>query len=301
MCCYFESEALISGKSKYVSMDNYSYSRISGYFICARKFWYQYIAKIKGDRKIFSNDALILGQSCHCCAQEGVEKGIEFYEKQFNKLNSNHVNEELKLRIVGKPLYEMFGSHQHEVKITSDDGYVGYIDDYDPETCTVSDFKYSNSIEHYLQSPQIHLYKYFGEQNGLKIDHLQYVFIPKIAIRQKKTETIEQFRDRIFNTLSEKEIQIIPVEYDEEKVKRFLLQKDLVFEIANNHPDEIDFYKCDEKRRFCRTCEYLSICEMQKYNDDVYDEHIDFEGNEKYLSYLEDAEDERLQKLNQMV
>ena len=119
-----------------------------------------------------------------------------------------------------------------------------------------------------------------------------------ISLAESARLFMSEYSAKLFG---EKEIQIIPVEYDEEKVKRFLLQKDLVFEIANNHPDEIDFYKCDEKRRFCRTCEYLSICEMQKYNDDVYDEHIDFEGNEKYLSYLEDAEDERLQKLNQMV
>ena len=64
-------------------------------------------------------------------------------------------------------------------------GFVGFIDDYDETTKTVIDFKYSNNRS-YLTSPQIHLYKYFGEQQGLEIDKLGFLFVPKVAIRQRK-------------------------------------------------------------------------------------------------------------------
>lgn len=278
-------------------MESFSYSRISQYFTCARCFWYRYIAKIKAQRTIFSNDALILGQSCHLCAQEGLEKGIEYYEKQFDHLNHRHVNEEIKLRYVGAPLYEIFGHHQHELKVLGDDGYIGFIDDYDEETKTLSDFKYSNAVDRYLESPQIHLYKYYGEKQGLDIDSLQYVFIPKVAIRQKKTETLEQFRARLMDELMKKEIQIVPVEYDVKKVEKFLAQKDLVMDIATNHSEEIEFFKCDPKRTFCRNCDYRGLCELQGYSDEVFDEGIDYKQWSDYEKALAQQEEEMLEGL----
>ena len=53
------------------------------------------------------------------------------------------------------------------------------------------DFKYSNNIDHYMESRQLHVYKYFFERiTGKHIRKMYFVFVPKVQIRQKKTETL---------------------------------------------------------------------------------------------------------------
>lgn len=89
-------------------------------------------------------------------------------------------------------------------------------------TVDVIDFKYSNNIDNYVNSKQIHLYKYYLEKLGFKVRNLGYLFIPKTAIRMKKTENTYQFRKRLQETLQSKNIQLKKVEYDENKVKEFL-------------------------------------------------------------------------------
>ena len=66
---------------------------------------------------------------------------------------------------------------------------------------TLYDFKFSNNIDNYLKSPQLSIYKHYLEQvrPDIKINHLKYVFVPKIQIRQKfkatPPETISEFRN----------------------------------------------------------------------------------------------------------
>lgn len=271
-------------------LDHWSFSRITQYFTCARCYWMRYIGKVEMDIKPFYNDARICGQAMHLCAQESVDTGVEFYKSKFEFLNQRHWNEILKFKAFGKPLNEMFKFHQHEVKLTSDDGFLGFIDDYDGETNTIVDFKYSNSITHYLASPQIHLYKYYAEQKGMKVDNLAYVFIPKIGIRQKKTETPEEFRERLIDKISESNIQYVPVKYDYMKVYNFLKDKDYVIDITENHPEEIEYYPCDPDRKFCRNCDYLFFCERQGYSNEVEPE-INMEEYEEYEKRLLEEEE----------
>ena len=47
------------------------------------------------------------------------------------------------------------------------------------------------------------------------------VFIPKTKIRQKKTETVVQFRQRLVATLEKLEPKVISVNYDESMVTQF--------------------------------------------------------------------------------
>lgn len=262
-------------------LDHWSFSRITQYFTCARCYWMRYIGKVEVEPKLFYNDARICGQSMHLCAQESVDAGVEYYKSKFEFLNKRHWNEILKFQVLGQPLNEMFKTHKHELKITSDDGFLGFIDDYDENTNTIVDFKYSNSITHYLASPQIHLYKYYAEQNGIKVDNLAYVFIPKIGIRQKKTETEDEFQQRLIQKLSESQIQYVPVEYNFIKVYNFLQDKDMVIDITENHPQEIEYYPCDPDRKFCRNCDYKFFCEMQGYSNDAEPE-IDMRAYEEY-------------------
>ena len=86
------------------------------------------------------------------------------------------------------------------------------------------DFKYSNNVSGYKQSGQLHEYKYFFEKNnpGKKIRNMFFVFIPKGTIRQKKTETLLEFRQRLKSELSGVEVKVVQIEFNIEKVIEFL-------------------------------------------------------------------------------
>lgn len=125
-------------------------------------------------------------------------------------------------------------------------------------TVDVIDFKYSNNIENYINSKQIHLYKYYLEQKGFKVRNLGYLFIPKTAIRMKKTEDTYQFRKRILDTLQDKKLQLKKVNYDKNKVKEFF--------------EEIKILEQDEtyeknKTRLCDWCDYKEYCQSNETID----------------------------------
>lgn len=51
---------------------------------------------------------------------------------------------------------------------------------------------------------------------------MYFVFIPKVTIRQKKTETLLEFRERLKEALSGVEVKIVQIEFNPEKVIEFL-------------------------------------------------------------------------------
>lgn len=125
-------------------------------------------------------------------------------------------------------------------------------------TVDVIDFKYSNNIENYINSKQIHLYKYYLEQKGFKVRNLGYLFIPKTAIRMKKTEDTYHFRKRILETLQDKKLQLKKVNYDENKVKEFFQ------EIKKLEQDET--YEKNETK-LCDWCDYKEYCQSNETID----------------------------------
>lgn len=125
-------------------------------------------------------------------------------------------------------------------------------------TVDVIDFKYSNNMENYINSKQIHLYKYYLEQKGFKVRNLGYLFIPKTAIRMKKTEDTYQFRKRLQDTLQDKKLQLKKVDYNENKVKEFFE------EIKKLEQDET--YEKNETR-LCDWCDYKEYCQSNETID----------------------------------
>lgn len=122
-------------------------------------------------------------------------------------------------------------------------------------TIDVIDFKYSNNIDNYVNSKQIHLYKYYLEKLGFKVRNLGYLFIPKTAIRIKKTENTYQFRKRLQETLQSKNIQLKKIEYDENKVREFFneintLEKDNTYE--------------KNETKLCDWCDYKEYCQSNE-------------------------------------
>lgn len=120
------------------------------------------------------------------------------------------------------------------------------------------DFKYSNNVYHYKDSPQLHLYKYYFEKThpDSKIRDMKFVLVPKVSIRQKKTETLEEFRKRLDDELKKTEIKFLKIDYNPEYVINFLTNTKRMLE-------EKDFNK--NEGWLCSWCEYQEYC--KKGND----------------------------------
>ncbi|HBF0844934.1 TPA: AAA family ATPase [Clostridioides difficile] len=253
----------------------FSHSRIGVFKSCPYKYKLQYIDKVKTILNADSNNALILGTSLHTGIEKDIDAAVKEYYFSYPSITDLHINEVMKLDYLIPKVKEILPKGFNEVQITTSD-FIGFIDLLAPhvymtdtnlntnETTIyyedeervfdIYDFKYSNNIDRYLESEQLHLYKYFYEKQytNHEIKDLYYVFVPKIQIRQKKTENLHQFRQRLLNELDKSEIKIVKVEYDPNKVINFL----------------VDIKRCLENKEFeknqnklCNWCDYQEYCE----------------------------------------
>ena len=240
-----------------------SHSRISTFVQCPFKYDLKYNQKFDTIFNCDPQNPLILGHALHTGIEKDVEAAIKEYYSAYPIIDDLHVNEAIKLQYLIPKVKDVLPVGQHEVKIEDDD-YIGYIDllvKVDNTTFDIYDFKYSNNVDHYLESEQLHLYKHYFEKTnpGKKIRNLFYVFIPKTMIRQKKAnktnpieESLYAFRKRIIDELSLKRVEIVPVDYDVNKVIDFLTN--------TKHCNEAITYEKNVSR-LCDFCEYKNYCE----------------------------------------
>ncbi len=223
------------------------------------------IQAIKSDEP---DNALFLGTALHTGLEKGVEEAIKEYFMQYPVITDAHINEAMKLEVMIPKAAKKIPKGEFEVEI-SDDDFKGFIDllapvtsdtrlggEYQelPDVYDLYDFKYSNNVGHYKDSVQVHLYKYFFEKlnPGKKIRNLFYLCVPKVNIRQKKTENLGQFRQRIQEELTKAEPKLIPVEYDQTKVL------DWMFSVKHT-VEAVDFPQ--NPSWLCRYCEYAEYCQ----------------------------------------
>ena len=81
---------------------------------------------------------------------------------------------------------------------------------------------------------------------------MYFLFVPKIGIRQKKTEDLTQFRKRLNEELERAEVELLQIDYDISKVL------DFTFEIKHML-EEKNFEK--NKTKLCNWCEFQKYCE----------------------------------------
>lgn len=270
-----------------------SYSRVSAYEKCPYQFKLRYVEKLKTLFNCDPQNALTLGHALHTGIEKDVAAAIAEYYAAYPVISDAHVTESMKLEYLISEVKKILPDGEHEVKIETPD-FVGFIDLLVPATlsmeekddicyecgkeceCETSgscpygkysgyfdiyDFKYTNNVESYMESAQLHLYKYFFELTnpGKKIRNLYFVFIPKCNLRMKyknktnkRDETIFEFRKRCMDDLKQKEIIIKQVGYDSKKVIDFL--------ITSKHcVEESEFQK--KPSRLCDWCEYQLFCE----------------------------------------
>lgn len=231
----------------------WSHSRVETYQSCPYKYKLRYIDKLETiPNWDDAANPLIIGTAVHHAIEKSVSEAITEYFMAYPIIGDKHVEEALKIETLIPRLKLPPG--RNEVKIDCDD-FVGYID-YLSDAGDIYDFKYSNNQDHYLKSPQLHLYKYYYEkQTGQKINHLYFVFIPKVAIRQKESETTYEFRNRIQRELATKQIQIKEVEFDQQKVTEFQWATKYIAQRKTFEPNQ---------SRLCDWCEYKEFCERKE-------------------------------------
>lgn len=215
----------------------------------------RYIDKIEGLPSTDANNALIIGTAMHTGLEKGVEEAIKTYYNSFPIITDEHINEAIKLEYLIPKVQEILPEGEYELQIMNSD-FVGFIDltsRNEDGSYDIYDFKYSNNVNSYMDSRQLHLYKYFFEkQYKKKVRNLNFVFIPKVNIKQKSTENIISFRKRILEELEASEIKVVQVQFDIEKVIEFYQGIKRVLE-TKEFPKEPSY--------LCNWCEYQDYCE----------------------------------------
>ena len=217
------------------------------------------------------DNALILGTALHTGIEEGVEKALDFYQSSFPILTDDHIHEMMKLEaMIPKAKAILPPGGTFELPIGNAD-FIGFMDylwpagwmdkkhpfnqwGEDAQVFDLYDFKYSNNAKSYMTSGQLHEYKYWYELThpGHRIRNLYFLFVPKVKIRQKKTETLIQFRDRLREALNDAEATLMPVQYSPLKIVDFLTD-------VKHMVEATDFPK--NPNHFCGWCEYEEYCQ----------------------------------------
>lgn len=245
-----------------------SHSKVECFESCPYRYDLRYNQEIRTIPPDNADNALFLGTALHTGLEKDVQTSIHEYFMEYPVISDAHINEAMKLEVMIPKAAAMIPSGEHEVKIEDDD-FIGFIDllapakteqklggehQVIPNVYDLYDFKYSNNVSKYKDSPQLHLYKYFFEKNnpGKIIRNMYFLFVPKVNIKQSKKEDLFQFRQRLQEELDKKEPQLVQIEYDPEKVINFLLSTKGMLE-AKDFPKNTSW--------LCNYCEYKDYCQ----------------------------------------
>lgn len=266
-----------------------SHSRIESFEKCPYKYWLRYVEGIKTLPDDAPDNALYLGTAMHTGLDKGADEAIKEYFNFYPVITDQHINEAMKLEVLIPRAMKLLPKGEFEVEVSNKD-FIGFLDflapvkgfheSEVPGIYDLYDFKYSNNVNNYMDSPQLHLYKYFFEKEnpGKKIRNLYYLFIPKVSIKQKKTEDLTKFRKRIQEELKTAEPKVVQVEYDINKVLNFMFGVKEVLEAE-------EFSK--QPNYLCRWCEYESYCmKGEDYMNLPKNERRNIEKIEKKVVWL---------------
>lgn len=237
----------------------YSFSRIETYQSCPYKFRLRYIDKL--DTLPDWDDAanpLTIGTAMHHGIEQGVWKAVSEYLMGYPVDSTELETEALKLEVLVPKVRKMLDSDAtFEFKLETKD-FIGYVD-YISTDGTLLDFKYSNNRKHYLESPQIHLYRFLLEKvYGMRITRQGYLFIPKVNVKQEVGEDDYHYRLRLMEELNRAEPEISYVDYSERKAAAVLSMMKVIGE-AEDYPKN--------KNRLCWYCDYRRYCETEGKED----------------------------------
>ena len=240
----------------------FGYSAVSTFEQCPYKYKLQYIDELKTIPTDDPTNALVIGTALHKAIETDIDTAIQEYFNSYPIIDDLHINEEIKLRYLIPKVKEMLPDGIHEVQVV-DTNFMGTLDLLVPVSDTefdLYDFKYSNNWMRYMDSRQLHLYKYYFEKMnpGKKIRDMYFIFVPKVQIRQKKTEDLFQFRQRLLAELDKVQVKKEPVQYNPQKVIDHL-------EITQVIPQVTEYSKNPTK--LCDWCDYKKYCQEGDLQD----------------------------------
>ena len=212
------------------------------------------------EQELTPDNALIVGTAMHEALENGIDTALHNYFMTYPISSDAHETEALKIELMEKKARELLpkgGAFEVEISTPDFIGYLDYVVPVGKREYDIYDFKYTSKFDRYRYSAQLHLYKYFFEKcyPRRKIRNLYYLLIPKVGIKQKATESIIQYRQRIRNECDLAGVDVMEVQYDPEKVIKSLLSIKKAQESKNFKPKE---------NEFCYFCEYKNLCEKIK-------------------------------------
>lgn len=239
----------------------FSHSRAETFETCPYRYKLRYVDKLD----VLPNDdpanALFLGTALHEGIEKGVRHGIKTYFDSYPVITDSHINESMKLEYWIPKVQNLIdeladGKPVFFEKMISTSDMIGFMDlliEVEPNVYDLYDFKYSNSVDRYCESRQLHEYKFFYQKMHpyATIRKMGFIFIPKTSIRQKKTEDLFQFRQRLKETLEGMKIQVVPITYNPLKVVEF-------YEVIKHIYETKSFEK--KECKLCNFCDYQEFC-----------------------------------------
>lgn len=229
----------------------------------------RYLDGVKTIAPTEADNALVLGTALHTGIERGVDAAIQQYCFSYPIITDEHFNQIMKLEtVIPMATAALPPGGAFEVPISTADfsGFIDYLvpartdqkldgeNQEIPDVYDLYDFKYSNNVSSYRNSPQLHLYKYFWEQTnpGKRIRNLYFLFVPKVNVKQKSGESLDDYRQRIESELDRVAVRAEPIKYDVQKVIDWLLRVKATYEEREFAP---------ERSYLCRYCEFQEYCE----------------------------------------
>lgn len=231
----------------------YSHSKVSLFEQCRLKYRYHYVEGIEVEQDPAEDDPLLLGS----CMDRGLEHGFQAAEEYYNSVFPyNNQKKEIELTKL-QYWIERLGPHladgQFQIELKTD-SFIGFADWF--KDGHLVDIKYASpkNADKYRESAQLHLYYNIMTQQGWDVKDLTYLVIPKVYIRQKKSESSKMFYDRLMETLEATEPIQVHVDYDERKVIRFgkSIEDITMANVHNDFPPTVS--------KLCDWCQYKTIC-----------------------------------------
>lgn len=253
-------------------MIRYSYTKLSTFRYCPRLFDLRYIQGVKCyPEPENADDPRAIGRALHLGISQGVDAALEFYRGLYPLETNEMVNEEIKLSILIPKVQALLGKRdrvfeyhfsvggsvmRHDPLDVEDYIFEGFIDvvlKKEDGTYAIYDFKYSFSDD-YAGTGQINLYKDAFERSnpGKVVSEFGYILIPKTQIRQRKDESVEQFRCRLIEKCNSLEPKLQLLYPFEEALKDTTEEMLSVF-------SQPEYPKTTDKRA-CDFCEFKDFC-----------------------------------------
>lgn len=235
----------------------WSVSKVECFNKCSLQYKLRYINKVTTLDDYEEENPLKCGTMLHEVIEVGEDKAVSNYLNSYPVATDAMYTESLKASILGRKAKTMLPKGEYEHKIIFGD-FIGFIDllvNTHDNHYDIYDFKYcsKSSKERYIaDSPQLSAYQYYLEgSEDIIVDHLKYVFVPKIQLERLEGEDEIDYRMRLIDICNKATIDIVEVPYEPKKVGKLV-------------DDKKKMESCTKFEKsmsaLCNWCEYIDFC-----------------------------------------